>query len=139
MLPVAISVCVVSQVWLNHHWDDPALSNVRHRLCRNETANDECAVPIAGFPHGTADLWCEARYDSTDCVEIKEEVSFQIWRRTGVVRQGGSLAVGTWRLAVGAIGHETVHVMTATGLSRVHGALLSCLAPLVFSFRTASC
>lgn len=62
------------QVWLNHHWEDPALTNVRNRLCRDDTADDECAVPMAGFPLGSPDLWCQAKYNSTDCQEIKEEV-----------------------------------------------------------------
>lgn len=66
------------QVWLNHHWGDPALINVREFMCRNGTANAQCAVPIAGFPNGSPELWCEAEYDSTECEEIKEEVDRQV-------------------------------------------------------------
>ena len=61
-------------MWLDKHWDDPALSNVRERLCLNGTASAECAVPPAGFPHGSPDLWCQAEYDSSECSAIKAEV-----------------------------------------------------------------
>ncbi|CBJ27370.1 conserved unknown protein [Ectocarpus siliculosus] len=62
------------RVWLDKHWDDPALANVRDRLCLNGTASDQCAVPPAGFPHGSPDLWCQAKYDSDECTAIKAEV-----------------------------------------------------------------
>lgn len=65
---------VKKQVWLDHHWDNPALANVRERLCRNGTASAECAVPMAGFPLGSPELWCQAKYDSSECLDIKEEV-----------------------------------------------------------------
>ncbi|CAM9933259.1 unnamed protein product, partial [Ectocarpus sp. 8 AP-2014] len=61
------------KVWLDKHWDDPALANVRDRLCLNGTASDQCAVPPAGFPHGSPDLWCQAKYDSDECTAIKTE------------------------------------------------------------------
>lgn len=61
------------RVWLDHHWDNPALANVRERLCRNGTASAECAVPMAGFPLGSPELWCQAKYDSSECLDIKEE------------------------------------------------------------------
>lgn len=66
--------CEQYKVWLDKHWDDPALSNVRERLCLNGTASAECAVPPAGFPHGSPDLWCQAEYDSSECSAIKAEV-----------------------------------------------------------------
>lgn len=61
------------KVWLNHHWTDPALTKVRQRLCRNETYDAECIVPISGFPEETPDDWCKKNYNSTDCVDIKAE------------------------------------------------------------------
>ncbi|CAM9197745.1 unnamed protein product [Ectocarpus sp. 12 AP-2014] len=61
------------RVWLDKHWDDPALANVRDRLCANGTASDQCAVPPAGFPHGSPDLWCQAKYNSDECTAIKAE------------------------------------------------------------------
>lgn len=50
---------------------------MRDRLCRNGTASGECAVPIAGFPLGSADIWCETKFGSTECLDIKEEVPGQ--------------------------------------------------------------
>lgn len=74
MLDPVLRPCCWSKVWLDKHWDDPALSNVRERLCLNETASAECAVPPAGFPHGSPELWCQAKYDSSECSAIKAEV-----------------------------------------------------------------
>lgn len=75
-MPLSVLRCR-KQVWLDHHWDDPALISVRDRLCRNGTATEECAVPMAGFPHGSTTLWCQNRYDSDECEDIKEEVRGQ--------------------------------------------------------------
>ncbi|CAM9337449.1 unnamed protein product [Ascophyllum nodosum] len=61
------------RMWLDHHWDDAALISVRDRLCTNGTANNECAVPMAGFPLGSQEAWCEEKFDSDRCTDIKEE------------------------------------------------------------------
>ncbi|CAM9623518.1 unnamed protein product, partial [Discosporangium mesarthrocarpum] len=59
--------------WIRHHWDDDSMADVREVFCSKGTANDHCAVPMAGFPHGSQDLWCQAEHGSSNCTAIKEE------------------------------------------------------------------
>lgn len=74
------------QVWLEHHWEDSALTKVRDILCINGTADNECAVPMAGFPFGSPERWCQEKYSSDACVDIKGEVRWARGVRFGGVR-----------------------------------------------------
>lgn len=44
----------------------------RHIFCEAGTANTKCAVPIGGGPeYQTSALWCEFKYNATDCDTIR--------------------------------------------------------------------
>ena len=66
----------VTEVWVKHWWSSPSMAWFRWVFCMDETHNEKCAVPIQGGRNYTSEEeWCEAKYNATDCLQIRDDAT----------------------------------------------------------------
>eukprot|EP00536_Pseudo-nitzschia_multiseries_P006265 jgi/Psemu1/286351/fgenesh1_pg.130_\ len=70
---VAFDYHGVTSIWIIHYWPTAQLWWFRERFCYPGTEDDLCKVPIIKEDTYSEEEWCEDKYNTTGCTEIRDK------------------------------------------------------------------